>query len=113
MFFPETRNHSDFDRQVSMLRNKVEVMKDARSYLISISFSARSPDEAARIVNTIALEYLRDKTIRRRADVVMAAEGELARQMAIAEDQELAFERWFGVEPPVEAMRRGASGTRA
>ena len=34
-------------------------------------------------MNTIALEYLRDKTIRRRADVVMAAEGELARQMAI------------------------------
>jgi uncharacterized protein involved in exopolysaccharide biosynthesis len=83
MFFPETRNHSDFDRQVSLLRNKVEVMKDTRSYLISISFTGRSADEAAQIVNTIALEYLRDKTMRRRRDVVMAAEGELARQLAI------------------------------
>ena len=46
MFLPETRNHSPFDRQVAMLRNKVEVMKDTRSYLISISFTARSADEA-------------------------------------------------------------------
>ena len=62
MFLPETRNHSPFDRQVAMLRNKVEVMKDTRSYLISISFTARSADEAARVVNAIALEYLWDKT---------------------------------------------------
>jgi capsular polysaccharide biosynthesis protein len=83
MFLPETRNHSPFDRQVAMLRNKVEVMKDTRSYLISISFTARSADEAARAVNAIALEYLRDKTIHRRRDAVTAAEGELARQLMI------------------------------
>jgi hypothetical protein len=50
MFLPETRNHSPFDRQVAMLRNKVEVMKNTRTYLISISFMARSADEAARVV---------------------------------------------------------------
>lgn len=84
MYLPEkTRNHSPFDRQVAMLRNKVEVMKDTRSYLISISFTARSADEAARVVNAIALEYLRDKTIHRRRDAVTAAEGELARQLMI------------------------------
>jgi capsular polysaccharide biosynthesis protein len=83
MFLPETRNHSPFDRQVAMLRNKVEAMKDTRSYLISISVTARSADEAARIVNAIALEYLRDKTIQRRRDAVTATEGELARQLAI------------------------------
>ena len=66
-----------------MLRNKVEVMKDTRSYLISISFTARSPDEAAGVVNAIALEYLWDKTIHRRRDAVTAAEGELARQLMI------------------------------
>ena len=83
MFLPETRNHSPFDRQVAMLRNKVGVMKDARSYLISISFTARSADEAARVVNAIALEYLWDKTNHRRRDAVTAAEGELARQLMI------------------------------
>jgi hypothetical protein len=83
MFLPETRNHSPFDRQVAMLRNKVEVMKDTRSYLISISFTARSADEAARVVNAIALEYLWDKTNHRRRDAVTAAEGELARQLMI------------------------------
>jgi len=83
MLLPETRNHSPLDRQVTMLRNKVEVMKDPRSYLISISFTTRSADEAARIVNAIALEYLRDKAIQRRQDAVTAAEAELARQLAI------------------------------
>ena len=83
MFLPETRNHSPFDRQVAMLRNKVGVMKDARSYLISISFTARSADEAARVVNAITLEYLWDKTNHRRRDAVTAAEGELARQLMI------------------------------
>ena len=83
MFLPETRNHSPFDRQVSMLRNRVEVVKDTRSYLISISFTTRSADEAARVVNAIALEYLRDKAIHRRWDAVIAAEGGLAQQLAI------------------------------
>ena len=83
MFLPETRNHSPFDREVAMLRNKVEVMKDTRSYLISISFTARSGDGAARVVNAIALEYLWDKTIHRMRDAVTAAEGELARQLMI------------------------------
>ena len=46
MFLPETRNHSPFDRTVAILRSKVGVMNDTRSYLISISFTASSPEEA-------------------------------------------------------------------
>ncbi len=83
MFLPETRNHSQFDRQVALLRNRVEVVKDTRSYLISISFTARSPELAAAIVNAIALEYLRDKKVQRAQSAVTAAEGELLRQLAI------------------------------
>jgi uncharacterized protein involved in exopolysaccharide biosynthesis len=82
MFFPETRNPSPFDRRVAMLRGKVEVAKDTRSYLIFISFTTRSADEAARIVNAIAIEYLRDKAIQRRQDAVAAAEAELGQQLA-------------------------------
>jgi uncharacterized protein involved in exopolysaccharide biosynthesis len=83
MLLPETRNHSPFDRTVAMLRDEVVVMNDTRSYLISISFAARSADEAARVVNAFAIEYLRDKDLQRRRDGVAAAEGELARQLAI------------------------------
>lgn len=83
MVFPETRNYSPFDRQVALLRNRVEVVKDTRSYLISVSFTARSADEAATIVNAIALEYFRDKRIVQAQSAVTAAEGELLRQLAI------------------------------
>ncbi len=80
---PETRNHSPFDRAVAMLRDKVAVMNDTRSYLISISFTAPSADEAARVVNAFAIEYLRDKELQRRRDGAAAAEHELGRQLAI------------------------------
>ena len=83
LILPETRNHSPFDRQVALLRNRVDVAKDTRSYLISISFNARSPDEAAAVVNAIALEYVRDKKILRGQSAVAAAEAELQRQLTI------------------------------
>ena len=87
MFFPETRSFSPFDRQVVMLQNKVDVKNDTRSYLISISFTASSADEAARVVNAIAVEYLRAKAIQRKRDAVTAAGIELARQLAVNGDK--------------------------
>jgi uncharacterized protein involved in exopolysaccharide biosynthesis len=87
MFLPETRNHSPFDRAVAVLRNKVTVMNDTRSYLISISFTAPSADEAARVVNAFAIEYHRDKAIQRKLDTVNFAEAELGRQQAVYGDK--------------------------
>jgi uncharacterized protein involved in exopolysaccharide biosynthesis len=87
MFLPETRNHSPFDRTVAMLRNKVAVTNDTRSYLISISFTAPSADEAARVVNAFAIEYLRDKAVQRKLEIVNSAEGELGRQLAVYGDK--------------------------
>ena len=87
MFLPETLNYSPFDRQVAMLRNKVGVAKDTRSYIISISFTACSADEAARVVNTVAVEYLRDKWIQRKRGAVSAAEAELSRLLAVNGDK--------------------------
>lgn len=80
---PETRNYSPFDRAVAMLRSKVVVMNDTRSYLISISFTASSADEAAEIVNTFVVEYLRDKARERRLDKINSAEAELRQQLAV------------------------------
>jgi uncharacterized protein involved in exopolysaccharide biosynthesis len=87
MLLPETRNHSPFDRLVSMLRNKVAVMNDTRSYIISISFTASSAEEAARVVNAFVLEYVRDKVVQRRLDKLGAAEGELQRQLSVYGDK--------------------------
>jgi uncharacterized protein involved in exopolysaccharide biosynthesis len=87
MLLPETRNYSPFDRMVATLRNHVTVMNDTRSYLISISFTAPSADEAARVVNAFAIEYLRDKDLQRRRDAVAAAESELGRQLAVYGDK--------------------------
>lgn len=83
LFFPETRVESQMDREIATLRSKVEVNKDTRSYLIAISFTASSPDEAVRVVNSIAVEYLRDKWKKRKSGAVSAAEAELARQLAV------------------------------
>jgi hypothetical protein len=83
LFLPETQNYSPSDRTVAMLRNTVAVTNESRSYLISISFTAPSPDEAARVVNAFAIEYLREKSTRSRRDVVTTAEAELAGQRAI------------------------------
>jgi uncharacterized protein involved in exopolysaccharide biosynthesis len=88
MFFPEmTRSDSASDREMGVLRSKVEVAKDPRSYLISIAFTASSPDEAARVVNTIAGEYVRDKWMQRSRDALIAAQAELTRQRAINGDK--------------------------
>ena len=80
---PETRNRSPFDRTVAKLRNKVVVMNDTRSYLISISFTASSAEEAAQVVNAFAIEYLRDKARQRRLNKVNSAEAELRQQLAV------------------------------
>jgi uncharacterized protein involved in exopolysaccharide biosynthesis len=80
---PETRSHSPFDRTVAMLRNKVAVMNDTRSYLISISFTAPSADESARVVNAFVIQYVRDKAIQRQLDRVNSAEAALQQQMAV------------------------------
>jgi uncharacterized protein involved in exopolysaccharide biosynthesis len=84
---PETRRYSPLDRAVAMLRSNVAVMNDSRSYLISVSFTALSPDEAARVVNAVVIEYFRDKVIQRSLDKVNAAEGHLGQQLAIYGDK--------------------------
>jgi uncharacterized protein involved in exopolysaccharide biosynthesis len=84
---PETRNLSPFDRTVALLRNKVVVMNDMRSYLISISFTASTADEAARVVNAFVTEYLRYKAKQRRLEKIDHAEVELRQQLAVYGDK--------------------------
>jgi uncharacterized protein involved in exopolysaccharide biosynthesis len=82
-WLPETRNYSPFDRAVAFLRNKVAVMNDTRSYLISISFTAHSAEEAAQVVNSFVLEYVHDKAIQRGLDRLNSAEADLRQEQAV------------------------------
>lgn len=108
LFFPETRSESRFDRKLATLRNNVEVTKDTRSYLIAISFATSSATEAARIVNAVATEYVRDKWIQRGREAAIAAEVELARQRAINGDKHpkvlQAVEALEGARADVQAL---------
>ena len=103
---PETRNFSPFERQVAQLRNRIAVAKDTRSYLITVSYTAPSPEQAATIVNAIALEYLRSKRIARAQVAVMAAETELYRQLGVyGEKHPKVLQAQDGVEATRSAMK--------
>lgn len=83
VWLPETVKHSSFDRAVATLRNRIVVMNDTRSYLISVSFTASTPEDAAQVVNAVVTEYLRDKVRQRRQSKVISAEAELREQLAV------------------------------
>ena len=82
-WLPETLNYSSFDRAVALLRNRVVVMNDTRSYVISISFTASTAEEAAQVANAVVTEYLRDKIRQRMLNKVVSAESALREQRAI------------------------------
>jgi uncharacterized protein involved in exopolysaccharide biosynthesis len=121
---PETRNHTPFDRLVSMLRNKVAVINDTRSYLISVSFTAPSADEAARVVNAFVIEYLRDKAIQRELDRLNSADAKLRQQLAVygdkhpkalqaAEELDAVRAAFAAVMNPQDGDQGGAAGDQS
>jgi uncharacterized protein involved in exopolysaccharide biosynthesis len=80
---PETFVPSPLERAIISVGANLSVKSDTRSYLISISFTATSPETAASVANAFALEYLKVKTLQRLADVVTAANRELVHQSAV------------------------------
>ena len=80
---PETIVSSALDGAIASVSKKLTVSNDTRSYIISITFTAASPETAANVANAFALEYLRAETTQRLADAVAGASGELAQQSAI------------------------------
>ena len=80
---PETVVNLPLERAAGRVRQRLTVTNDTRSYLISVSFTAASPEKAAKVANAFAFEYVRAKTVQRLGDAVAAASRELARQSAI------------------------------
>jgi uncharacterized protein involved in exopolysaccharide biosynthesis len=80
---PETVVTSPLERAALRVGQRLTVANDTRSYLISVSFTAASPEKAAKVANAFALEYVRAKTVLRLGEAVTAASRELAHQSAI------------------------------
>ena len=80
---PETVVSAPLERAAAHVAQRLKVVNDTRSYLISVSFTAASPEKAAKVANAFALEYVRAKTVQRIGDAVTATGHELARQSAI------------------------------
>ena len=79
---PETVLSSPTERATHSVRAKLTVTRDTRSYLISIEFTAASPEKAAQIANAFALEYVNAKVIQRLSEAVSAANRELTQSSA-------------------------------
>ena len=84
---PQTHAYSAMDRAIARLRAGLTITNDTRTYLISIGFTAPSPEEAAAIANTFAVEYLRTKMLQRRADALLAAIRDVAQRSAFFGDK--------------------------
>jgi uncharacterized protein involved in exopolysaccharide biosynthesis len=80
---PETQTPSPLERAIASVRKRLTVTNDTRSYLISISFTAASPETAAKVANAFGVEYLSAKTTQRLADAATAAHREFAQRSAI------------------------------
>jgi uncharacterized protein involved in exopolysaccharide biosynthesis len=82
-FFPETVVSLPLERAAARVARRLTVTNLVRSYLISVSFTADSPEKAATVANAFAFEYVRSKTIQRLVEAVTTATHELVRQSGI------------------------------
>jgi len=74
---------SPHDLAVNELMRKVAVANEPRSYLISVGITTRNPEQAARLANAVALEYLRGQMLQQMADAQAAVERELTQLSSV------------------------------
>jgi uncharacterized protein involved in exopolysaccharide biosynthesis len=79
---PNASEVSPLERAARRVWKRLEVTNDPRTYLVSISFTASTPEKAASVANTFALEYLRAKATQRLVDTLTATNIALAHQSA-------------------------------
>ena len=101
--FPESDLSSQLERATRSVQAKLAVTRNSRSYLISIAFTAASPETAANVANAFALEYLNAKSIQRLSEAVLAATAELAQRSAVYGEKHPSFVR---AAADLEAARR-------
>ncbi len=90
---PETVLASPLERATQSLRKTLNVTRDTRSYLISIGYTAATPEKAAQIANAFALEYVNNKMLQRLSEQVATANREFTQAQAIYGEQHPALLR--------------------
>jgi uncharacterized protein involved in exopolysaccharide biosynthesis len=80
---PETVFASPIERSAHRLRDRLNVQRDTRSYLITVGYTADSPQQAAAIANAFALEYVNAKAVQRLSEAVSVASRELTQASTI------------------------------
>jgi uncharacterized protein involved in exopolysaccharide biosynthesis len=71
------------DVAVSHLMQRFTVTNEPRSYLISITFTTRDPEQSARLANAVALEYLRGHMLQEVVDARAAVERDLTQLSSV------------------------------
>jgi uncharacterized protein involved in exopolysaccharide biosynthesis len=91
--FPETALSSPLERAARSVRSRLQVNRDTRSYLISIAYTARSPETAAAVANAFAIEYFNAKYLEQLSVAVSTATRELAQRSATYGENHPSFIR--------------------
>jgi uncharacterized protein involved in exopolysaccharide biosynthesis len=81
-----TLSPSNEQLAISALMRRVVVRSEPRSYLISISVTAEDPDQAAKLANAVAMEYLRSQLTSRLNEARSTTEREVAQMSFIYGD---------------------------
>jgi putative transposase len=74
---------SPHDLAVDALMRKVTVTNEPRSYVISVTAAADSPELAAKLANSVALEYLHNQAVEQLTNARTTAEHDLAQLSSI------------------------------
>jgi uncharacterized protein involved in exopolysaccharide biosynthesis len=86
---PEPALPSPYELAVKTVMQQIRVTTDPHSYLISIAATTNSPETAATLANTFALEYLRSETLQ-----------DLSRAQRVAEQEVTQLSLTYGVHHP-------------
>jgi uncharacterized protein involved in exopolysaccharide biosynthesis len=79
---PQATMLSPLERATRRVWKNLKVSNESRTYIISVSFTASTPEKAASVANNFALEYLRVKAMQRLADRLTTTNNELTQQSA-------------------------------
>jgi uncharacterized protein involved in exopolysaccharide biosynthesis len=100
---------SDHDLAEEQLIRRISVSNDPRSYLVSISVTARDPESATRLANAVALEYLRGQLLQQSSESHAAAEREVSDVSATYGVHHPAYQ---SAQAKLESLRRRLRAVR-
>jgi uncharacterized protein involved in exopolysaccharide biosynthesis len=78
LHFNDASSRSQVDLATAALMNNLKVNIEPRSYLVTVSYTAGNPPEAARIANAVVSEFLHNRLVQKLADRCNVAQRALS-----------------------------------